>query len=69
MRLSLPQQAEVRLRVYDAAGRLVDQREFGQKLAGTWQLTWTGEAQASGLYLFEIIAGTQRVVKKATLLK
>jgi hypothetical protein len=71
---SIPEQAHVKLIVYDLLGReiirLVDQAQN----AGTWQVTWNGRDGAgqlvsAGIYLTRITAGDFVQTRKMVLLK
>ncbi|MCP4632345.1 MAG: T9SS type A sorting domain-containing protein [candidate division Zixibacteria bacterium] len=71
---SLDQQSEVRLTVYDIAGRIVNQTNLGTIEAGNHHLQWlaqnaNGQELASGMYLYSIKAGDKSAVEKMTLVK
>ncbi len=67
--------AQVSLRVYDLAGRLVRTLESGRELtAGTHRLNWNGtndrgQTVASGVYLVRVDDGARGHSKRVTLLK
>lgn len=70
----LPERAEVDLVVYDILGRTVDQVSFGSQSPGSYQFDWTlqtqtGQALASGVYLYQIRAGEFTQTRKMTALK
>ncbi|MHB9031159.1 MAG: FlgD immunoglobulin-like domain containing protein, partial [Candidatus Latescibacterota bacterium] len=70
----LPEQAQVRLVVYDSLGRKVRVLENAVMDAGAHQAVWngrnaSGEAAASGIYLYRIEAGSFRAQGKMTLLR
>ena len=64
----------VRLSVYALTGQLVRTLVDGERLAGTYSVTWdgtddTGQAVASGVYLCRMIAGDYRAVRKLVLVR
>ena len=74
IRYALPGDANVRLRVYDIAGRLVKTLIQGTQNAGYYYVMWdgtdnTGKAIASGIYIYELVAGDFRQVNKMMFLK
>jgi hypothetical protein len=75
----LPQEASVAIKVYDMSGRLVRSLSLGKKLAGSY-LTRTqaaywdgrnelGERVVSGVYYYQLQAGTYSAIKKMVILK
>ena len=74
IRYQLPEQAEVRIRVYDILGRLVFTIAEQQVEAGFYQVNWDASRFASGVYLYVIQARgasgqTYMQTKKMTLIK
>jgi len=74
IRFILPEANEVRLEIYDAAGRKVTTLVDGRMLAGEHQLEWngmaaTGDRVASGVYFYKLTAGEENVSRKMVLLK
>ncbi len=70
-RMSLPDAGPVRLRVYDAGGRLVRTLLQGMMDAGTYAVDWdgrdmAGRSVAPGVYFFELRANTERLSKRVT---
>ena len=71
----LPQQAAVRIAIYNELGQLVRQVDLGGQTAGSHNFIWDGTSDsgsfvASGLYLFELKAGQwESRVKKAVLIR
>jgi len=66
--------ATVRLRIYDAAGRLVRALEEGRLPAGRYTKTWDGRdgsggSVSSGVYFYRLDAGSFTQTKKMVLLK
>jgi hypothetical protein len=75
IRFDLSGAATVSLTVYDAAGQVVRTLVGGQFMeAGTYNLTWdgrnaTGSMVGSGIYFYELRAGSFTSMKKMTLLQ
>jgi hypothetical protein len=70
--LSAP--ANLSLRIYDAAGRLVRVLAEGNRPAGTYAEMWNGKddggrAVSTGIYFYKLDAGTFTQTKKMILLK
>jgi hypothetical protein len=67
---ALPAASEVTVKLYDLGGRvartLVD---HAQQAAGNYRLPLRGRALSPGVYLYEIVAGDQRVHGKLVLLR
>jgi hypothetical protein len=66
--------ANVSLRIYDAAGRLVRELAAGQYAAGAYRKIWDGRdangaAVSSGIYFYRLEAGTFSKTRKMVLLK
>jgi len=71
VRFGLATSAAVTLRVFDAAGRLVDQLENGVLPAGDYSTTWDlrdadGDAVAAGVYFVRMTLGTQVFTRSIT---
>ena len=56
---SLPRATDVKIRVFNARGRLVDTVFAGQLEAGPQVMSWTPRNQASGVYFYQVQAGGQ----------
>jgi hypothetical protein len=74
IRFSLPRAAEVSLRVYDVAGRLVRVLEEAQRPAGERTLAWdgrdaAGEVAAPGVYLVRLVADGVSRTRRVTVLR
>jgi hypothetical protein len=74
IRLSLAGTAEVRLRVYDTAGRLVVTLMDGRLTPGHWTFVWDGKSRhgkqcSSGIYFYTVESDRIRETKKMILLK
>ena len=70
----LPRAADVRLAVYDLAGRLVRTLAAGRMPAGAHRVVWNGRddrggTAASGMYLYRLRAGEFDETRRMTLLK
>jgi len=69
IRYTLPRQAQVTLRIYDATGRQVAELVNGQHPAGAYAITWNAEGYSSGAYYYRISAGEFTAVRKLILMK
>jgi len=74
VRFSLPKAAEVSLRVYSSSGALVRTLASGQLPSGTNEVSWNlrddaGRQVGSGLYLYELVSGSQVAHAKVSVLK
>jgi uncharacterized repeat protein (TIGR02543 family) len=65
----LPEQARVRLTVFDMLGRQVAQLEDGIRSAGVHTLNWNASQQASGVYFYRLQIGEQFITRKMLLVK
>ncbi len=70
----LPKPGQATIRIYNTAGRLVRVLANEQLPAGKHEITWNGDDDrgqtvASGVYVFQLRAGSFAGVRKATLLK
>ena len=75
----LSQDAEVRLTIYDVAGKIVRKMELGHLTAGSYRQTekaiyWngkteTGEQVGSGTYFYQLQAGNYTETRKMVILK
>ena len=59
----------VTLKVYDILGREIATLVNGQKQPGSYRVTFDGSSLVSGVYFYELRAGSYRDVKKMLLLK
>jgi len=74
IRFEMPARGKAALRVYDLSGRLVKTLVSGEIPAGYHSAVWEGDDDrgrnvASGVYLYELRAEGQRLVKKMLLVK
>ena len=71
---SLPEAAQVSIRVYSVAGKLVATLRDGEEAAGTWSVVWDGtndrgQSVGSGVYFCSMTAGEFNDSKMMVLLK
>lgn len=66
---SLPQSANVILKVYDMLGREVRTLVEGYQNAGTYRAQFDASSLSSGIYLYRLSAGTVNEVRKMMLVK
>ena len=74
IRYTLPAPGEVELAVYDVTGRRVRTLVRQRQSAGAYTVTWDGrdargQAVASGVYLYRLVAGGQVQVRRMVLLR
>jgi hypothetical protein len=66
---SLPQDAQVKLTVYDMLGREVAVMVNELRSAGTYSISVDGRSMASGIYVYRLEAGNRTFTRKMTLIK
>ena len=69
IRYELPEQAQVKLAIYDILGRKVTTIEDGSRPAGYHQVLWKADAVASGIYFYRLQAGDIINTRKMLLVK
>lgn len=69
VRFTLPEAAEVRVRVFDLLGRRVADLGSGPRPAGTFTTTWEAGGTPSGTYIIVLEAGARRLARKVTLIR
>jgi hypothetical protein len=69
IRYDVPQQANVKIAVYDMIGREVATLVNETKEAGSYGVTLTAPQLASGIYFYKLSAGSYTSVKKLMLMK
>jgi hypothetical protein len=69
LHVQLDQDVELSLGIYNLQGQQVAMLFDGLLLAGTHELSWSGEAVSSGVYYAVLTNGQQQSVKKLLLLK
>ncbi|MBI4726633.1 T9SS type A sorting domain-containing protein [candidate division TA06 bacterium] len=70
----LPQAGQVSLKIYNIAGQAVRTLVDEDKKVGSYEVVWdgkdeSGQAVATGVYLYQIKAGKQGDIKKMIMLK
>ncbi len=66
---TLPRNCDVSLKVYNALGQTVDVLETGVLPAGSYQRQWNASRFPSGVYIAELVAGSDRAYQKLLLVK
>ena len=69
IRFSLPQDSDIRLVVFDLLGRQVQVLAEGGYTTGTYSVMLDGTNLASGVYLYQLEAGMQRLTGRMILMK
>ena len=74
IRYQLPAHGVVTLRVFDLLGREIATILNGAQVAGSYQVRWdgknaSGESVASGVYIYQLRAGTSVLTRKMILMK
>ncbi len=69
IRYNLPKAADVRLEIFDATGRLVQQLVSGRQQAGEQRAVWDASGMASGVYLYRLSAGEFVKTRKMLLVR
>jgi uncharacterized delta-60 repeat protein len=65
----IPQSSNVKLVIYDMLGKVVDILVNKQMDAGSYNVSYTNNNLSSGIYFYELNAGTYRDIKRMTLIK
>jgi photosystem II stability/assembly factor-like uncharacterized protein len=66
---SVPQSSQVQIIVYDMLGNEIETLVNGEKLAGTYEVTWYVETLPSGVYFYQLKTGSFTETKKMILLR
>ncbi len=69
IRFELPQQSDVKLKVFDILGREVATLLNGKKAAGRYDVDFNASNFATGVYIYQLVAGDFITTKKMILLK
>jgi hypothetical protein len=69
IRYSVPKQSHVTLKVYDALGRVVTTLVNDNRQTGNYKVEMNASSLASGVYYYELTAGSFHDIKKMMLLK
>jgi hypothetical protein len=66
---TIPEQAQVKLTVYDILGNVVDVLSDGVKNSGTYNIQWNAKNYSSGVYFYKLSVGKFIQTRKMILLK
>jgi photosystem II stability/assembly factor-like uncharacterized protein len=69
IKYEMPEAGFVSLKVYDILGREVQTLVNGNKIKGTYEVSFNGSNLASGVYLYKLKAGNFTSIKKMMLIK
>lgn len=69
IRFKLPEQTNVGLKIYDVLGNEVATLVNESKPAGSYEVEWNASELPSGVYIYQLVAGTNLQMKKMLLLK
>jgi hypothetical protein len=69
IRYQISQTSTVNIQIFDVMGRLVRIAELGQQSRGEHQFMFDASGLASGMYLYQIMIGSERFAGKLTLIK
>jgi photosystem II stability/assembly factor-like uncharacterized protein len=69
IKYSVPQSSNVIIKVYDLLGNEIETLVNEEKAAGTYELTWNAVNLPSGVYFYQLCAGSFIETKKMLLLK
>ncbi|HVO74198.1 MAG TPA: T9SS type A sorting domain-containing protein, partial [Ignavibacteriaceae bacterium] len=65
----LPEDEDVEIIIYDQKGEMVQKLFKGFQSKGQYRINWNANEIASGIYFYELKAGSRNLVKKCLLLK
>jgi hypothetical protein len=66
---SVPQTSQVQIKIFDVLGDEIETLVNEEKAAGTYEVTWYAENLPSGVYFYQLRAGSFVETKKMLLLK
>jgi uncharacterized delta-60 repeat protein len=69
IKFDLPASSDVTLKIYNISGMLITQESFGSLRAATYEYNFVASGISSGIYFYEISAGTYKDTKKMVLVK
>ena len=69
IRYGVPEQQHIQLSVYNVMGRKVQTLIHGTKSAGRYKVNFNASNLASGVYLYQLIAGQKVLIRKMLLVK
>lgn len=69
IKFGIVKSGNVQLRVYDAAGRIVDELVNNSFIPGSYEVQWDASKYSSGIYFYSIVTNDLRETKKMVLVK
>jgi hypothetical protein len=74
IKFNLQQNQQVKLNIYDISGKLIRKLIDNELYAGLHEIMWEGKDSMgnnapSGIYIYSLKAGTNKIIKKMTLLR
>jgi len=69
IKYSVPQSSNVVIKVYDILGNEIETLVNEEKSAGSYELTWNAKGLSSGVYFYQLRAGSFVETKKMVLIK
>ena len=69
IQFGVPCDSDIRLVVFNLLGLEIAVLAEGEYTAGTYSITFDGMNLASGVYLYQLVAGTKRLTRKLLLIK
>ncbi|CAN5609455.1 hypothetical protein BH10BAC5_BH10BAC5_22370 [soil metagenome] len=69
IKFSIPENGFISLKIYDAAGKQIDELINDYKQAGVYEVSYSAASLSSGIYFYELNTKTYNEVKKMTLIK
>ena len=65
----LPSAGKITLKIYDVLGREIESLVDKMQDAGKYEINWNAARYSSGVYFYNIVAGSNHSVKKMLLIK
>lgn len=69
IKYSIPQSSNVVIKVFDILGNEIETLVNEEKTVGTYEITWTADNLPSGIYLYQLRAGSYLQSRKMVLMK
>jgi len=69
IKYSVPQTSQVQIKVYDVLGNVIETLVYEEKTLGTYELNWSAPNLPSGVYFYQLQAGSYVETKKMVLMK
>ncbi len=69
IKYSIPQSSQVQIKIFDVLGKEIETLVNEEKPAGNYEITWYAEELPSGVYFYQLKAGSYVDTKKMLLLK